>query len=83
MIDTRVEVRCPVGPRRLFALMLDRGERPLKAEGNLIEFVCRDCAKDLRHADPTVARVLHRYNIVGELIETVVTHGESPGLTAD
>jgi hypothetical protein len=74
VIDTEIEMRCPVGPRRLFALMLDRGERPRRAEGNLVEFVCRDCAKELRHADATVVYVLHRYNIMGELIETEVTH---------
>jgi hypothetical protein len=72
--EAEVEIRCPVGPRRLFALMIDRGERPRKADGNLIEFVCRDCAKRLRQSDPTVDYVLHRYDIAGELIETEVTH---------
>lgn len=68
----RIEVRCPVGTGRLFAMAVANGERPVMADGNLMEFVCRDCAKELRQTDPSVARVLHRYNIIGELVETDV-----------
>lgn len=68
-----VEIRCPVGPRRLLSKLLVRGEKPVVVEGNLIEFACDDCKKTLRQqqAGP-VTRVLHRYNLAGELVETVV-----------
>lgn len=74
-----VELRCPVGPRRLLAVVVQRGERPTYTGDNLIEFACADCARlarknggvygalQLRGAD--VGRVYHRYNIAGELVE--------------
>jgi heterodisulfide reductase subunit C len=72
-----VEVRCPVGPRRLFT-KLKLGEesgRYIHPE-NLIELTCCDCRNRLRRASNSVevVRVLHRYNFVGELIETVAVH---------
>lgn len=61
-----VELRCPANPSRLFAKVVT--ERPLTiVEGNLIEVACRDCAKDRG-----VRRVLHRFDVTGELIETEV-----------
>lgn len=67
-----VEVRCPVGPRRLFAkFRLSGGTSPHVTNDNLVEFACSDCRKDLARRDPKVVRVLHRYNFFGELIESV------------
>jgi hypothetical protein len=46
------------------------GEKPKYVDGNLIEFTCTDCRKmHVRQGDP-VTRVFHRYNFLGELIET-------------
>jgi hypothetical protein len=74
MTTTTVDVRCPVNPRRLFmrlkrdpAVRIDRGS-------NLIEVACRDCAK-ARGMD----LVLHRYDILGCLIETVTIRDQEAG----
>lgn len=70
------EVRCPTGPRALLAKVLP-GEKKYVDNGQLLELACRDCAKLYRKNDPEVARVLHRYNILGELINTMVERRES------
>lgn len=67
-----VEIRCPVGPRRLLSKLLVAGERPKHVDGNLIEFSCDDCKKNLRRRGMTVVRVLHRYNLAGELVQTAL-----------
>lgn len=67
-----VEIRCPEDPRRLLSKLLLAGEKPTVVEGNLIEIACMACKHDLRREDPSVVRVLHRYNLIGELVETVV-----------
>lgn len=67
-----VEIRCPVGPQRLFAkLRLDGTTEPVITDDNLAEFACSDCRNDLRRKGQQVSRVLHRYNFFGELIESV------------
>lgn len=67
-----VEVRCPVGPRRLLSKLLLAGGTPQVVSGNLIEFSCSDCTKQARVKNPAVFRVLHRYDLTGELVESVV-----------
>ena len=70
---TVTDFRCSVHPARLFARLRQEGEHPPIVEGNLVEFSCRECTKVQRQIDSdTVLRVLHRYNLIGELIETVV-----------
>ena len=66
-----VEIRCPVGPRKLLSKLLVRGDQPTIVAGNLIEFSCEDCRRILRKRGEAVAHVLHRYDLAGELIETV------------
>lgn len=67
-----VELRCPVGPRRLFARMIQRGERPQYIHpDNLIEFSCYDCRRSMERDGRRVRRVLHRYDLAGTLIETL------------
>lgn len=67
-----VEVRCPVGPRKLFT-KLKLGEEFAKyLPNNQIEFTCSDCARRLTGARGNKVRVYHRFNFVGELLETVV-----------
>lgn len=64
------EVRCPEDPRRLFTKLIQEGKRPSVVEGNLIEFACQNCKKSRQTQGLKVNRVLHRYNILGELVET-------------
>lgn len=66
-----IEIRCPVGPRRLFMKMLSAGQRPEVTASNLIELACSDCKRLLRDKHGVkCTRVLHRYDLSGELIET-------------
>lgn len=67
-----VEIRCPVGPKRLLSKLISHGERPHIVEGNLIEFSCDDCKRAARRSTPRVVRVLHRYNLAGDLVESEV-----------
>lgn len=66
-----VEIRCPVGPRKLLSKLLVSGEQPTIVDGNLIEFSCEDCRRILRKHGERVSHVLHRYNLAGDLVETV------------
>ena len=67
-----IEVRCPVGPRRLFSKLRLSGEEPHYTDDNLIEFACSDCKRTLRRTGRDVNLVLHRYNFLGEHIEDSV-----------
>lgn len=71
MTATIVELRCPVGPRRLLAKMRSEGGTVHVTEGNLMEFACRDCAHAARQSGSTVRRVLHRFDFAGALVETI------------
>jgi hypothetical protein len=65
-----VEVRCPVGPKKLFT-KLKLGEEFAKyLPDGLIEFTCTDCAKAFRRKTNHFFRIFHSYNFVGELIST-------------
>lgn len=67
-----VEVRCPVGPRRLFAkLRLGQERARFLQPDNLIEFSCSDCSGNLSRTEGRALRVLHRYNVLGELVQTL------------
>lgn len=67
-----VEVRCPVGPQRLFAkFRLEGGVSPHITEDNLVEFACTDCKREARRSRPDTIRVLHQYNFFGELVNTI------------
>jgi hypothetical protein len=70
---TEVEIRCPVGSMRLLAKVLRSGEACVNEELNLIEFACHDCLRAQKRRAPgrEVSRVLHRYNVAGQLVETV------------
>jgi hypothetical protein len=69
--DIYVELRCPIGPKALLGKILQQGEKPKMTDGNLMELNCRDCARTARQYKPEIKRVLHRYNIIGELVESV------------
>ena len=68
-----IEIRCPVGPRRLFLKMLADGRKLTITDGNLIELACSDCKKLLRVEHGILcSRVLHRYDLAGDLVESVI-----------
>lgn len=67
-----IEVRCPHGMQRLFARLKSEGEKPVYVNGTLIEVACYDCAKNLRKSGRDVSRVRHQFNILGELVNTVI-----------
>lgn len=72
-----VEVRCPVGPQKLFTKLKLGEEFGRYLPNNLLEISCSDCTRRLRDVSRTrFIRVLHRYNFVGELIVTVGVDGE-------
>lgn len=67
---TVVEIRCPVNTSRLFLKLHDARI----VEGNLIEVACRDCRTEERLRNPAVRLVLHRFDVLGVLIETDVQY---------
>jgi hypothetical protein len=81
-----VELRCPVEyprqdgtchPGKLLALLRLSGGRPSFVQpDNLIEMPCQDCMRRLRRVNGDVRRVLHRYDLAGELVETLVVDGQ-------
>lgn len=82
MTATILELRCPVGPRRLLAKMLDAGgPKPRYVEGGtLIELVCADCRRtEKMHGRPVPLRVLHRFNVLGDLVSTQHVWTEEQG----
>lgn len=67
--EEMIEIRCPVGPRRLLFRM-----QPLKPHitpGNLIELSCSDCTRETRKKKPDTLRVVHRFDLLGDLVESV------------
>jgi len=67
-----VDLRCDIGPKRLFA-KITAGEVDVKVVDNLIEFSCPDCRRTQSTATGTrPSHVLHRFNLVGHLVETVI-----------
>lgn len=66
------ELRCPEDPRRLFAKFIQTREKIVVTNDNLIEFACQNCKRNLRDDGEFVNRVLHRYNLLGDLVETHV-----------
>lgn len=72
-----VELRCPLGPKKLFAKLRVAGEQTHITSENLIEMACQDCRRRLRQEGREVEHVLHRFDIAGALIETVFVNRES------
>lgn len=65
-----VEVRCPVGPRKLFTKLKLGEEFGTYLPNGLIEFTCQDCAKAYRRATNNFVRIYHSFNFIGELVST-------------
>lgn len=68
-----VDLRCPVGAKKLLA-RIRQTNGPVRVTGdNLLELACRDCR--VRVANETGSRptlVVHRFNVLGELVESEV-----------
>jgi hypothetical protein len=80
-MPSTVEVRCPTGPRKLFTkLKLGETTARMIQPSNLIEFRCPDCTRLLRRSYGDAGQaVYHRYNFIGELVETIAcAAGVSP-----
>lgn len=67
-----VEIRCPVNPQTLLTKLLLKGEKPHITDGNLIELACDRCKEQMKKKTGIAQRVLHRYDLAGTLVETVV-----------
>lgn len=68
-----IELRCPIGPKALLAKSVLLGDPAgMNLDLNLMEITCRDCAKQARVNDSRVKRVKHRFNVLGQLVESVV-----------
>jgi hypothetical protein len=73
VVDEWAELRCPSNPSRLFARLKLSGEQPSYIQpDNLIEMACWDCRKLLERSGRKVNRVLHRYDMAGNLVSTLV-----------
>jgi hypothetical protein len=67
-----VEVRCPLPPQKLFTkLTLGEESHQYVQPGNLLEVTCSDCARRLSREAGRRLRVLHRFDFLGEFVETV------------
>jgi hypothetical protein len=62
-----VDLRCPESMGKL----LGRTQPVLHTEG-MVELACGNCARAFRKGGMTVARVVHRYNLLGELLATQI-----------
>ena len=56
----------------MLSKLLISGARPTIVPGNLVELACDDCKKTLRRQGQTLVRVLHRFDLAGDLVETYV-----------
>lgn len=74
-IDSKssVELRCPSGPKRLLAVSKLTGDYHGITSENLLELACRDCRAIIaKEKGSKPALVLHRFNVLGILIESEV-----------
>ncbi len=83
--EDEVDVRCPdrwsdgtCQPGRLLLKIRQRGERETYVHpDNHIELYCEDCTRNMRKAGRRVRRVLHRYDFIGQLVETLIVEEKS------
>lgn len=68
-----IDLRCPFGPKQLLAKVVQHGDyHGMTPDRTLMELSCRDCAKRERKKDPAVSFVVHRFNVLGQLVESVI-----------
>lgn len=68
-----VDLRCPEGPEGMGKLL--GRTRPVFYADGVVELACGNCARQFRRGRLPVARVLHRYNLLGELLATEIIPG--------
>jgi len=67
-----VELRCTESFGKLLGKLFHSG-MPLAVDpDNLAELPCADCKRRLRQQGRPVRFVLHRYNAIGELVDTSI-----------
>jgi hypothetical protein len=72
-VDLRCPVHAPCDPGKLLArLRLAGGQPSFVKPDNLIELDCPACKTARRRQGRPVRRVLHRYDLLGEMIETLI-----------
>jgi hypothetical protein len=74
--DRRIDLRCPVGARNLLGKVVAAGGRAQVNDDNLLELACRDCTRMARRVDSNIAHVVHRFNVLGHLVESVALERE-------
>lgn len=74
--DTRIDLRCPVGPRALLGKVVANGGRAFVTGDNLLELACRDCTRLARRKNPAIAHVVHRFDVLGALVESIAFERE-------
>lgn len=65
-----VEVRCPVGPKKLFTKLKLGEEFATYLPNNCLEFSCGDCGRSASRRLGYRVRVFHSFNFIGELVNT-------------
>lgn len=68
-----LDLRCPIGAQKLLGRIRQEGGWTPVVEGNLLELACRDCRASVAAKEgrkPSL--VVHRYDILGELVESEV-----------
>lgn len=71
-MTSTVEIRCPVGPRKLFIRLKLGEEFATITPGNCMEITCWDCAKRVGRERQKRVRVFHSFDFAGDLISTRV-----------
>jgi hypothetical protein len=67
-----VDLRCPVGAKKLLGRVRQEGGTPSVVSGNLLELACRDCRNGVAKQGKKPTLVVHRFNILGEMVESEV-----------
>lgn len=68
----QLDLRCPYGPKQLLAKVTRENPEDvgMSADRLTLDIACRDCAKQARKTNPKVRRAIHKFNVLGELVET-------------
>lgn len=67
-----VDLRCPEDQRTLLMRYRMETGQPAPVSDNLLELNCRSCTRNARQFDSSVANVLHRFDLAGQLVESLV-----------
>lgn len=69
-------VRCPLRTQRVMLKIYISEEGYHVADDNLMELACQDCRRFMRRDGEAVSLVLHRFNFLGEYVETLVRYDD-------